>query len=62
VANPILFQLRTAGELLFSGRKPMTLFFAADLSGRPSADLDGLPAAELLFAAMESFVGAGDSE
>src|SRR5687767_6181107 len=26
VENPIRFQLRTAGELLFSGRKAMTLF------------------------------------
>ena len=27
VQDPIRFQLRTAGELLFSGRKAMTLFF-----------------------------------
>src|SRR5688572_24699034 len=27
VEDPIRFQLRTAGELLFSGRKAMTLFF-----------------------------------
>ena len=30
VEDPIRFQLRTAGELLFSGRKAMTLFFMAD--------------------------------
>jgi hypothetical protein len=28
IDNPILFQIRTAGELLFSRRKPMTLLFA----------------------------------
>ena len=55
VADPIRFQLRTAGELLFSGRKPMTLFFVRDdaaASGLPIT----LPAAKLLFDAVDRFV------
>ena len=36
VQDPIRFQLRTAGELLFSGRKAMTLFFMTD--DAPDAD------------------------
>jgi hypothetical protein len=57
IADPIRFQLRTAGELLFTGRKPMTLFFVRD-DAPPSkvAPLE-LPARRLLFEAIDQFVG-----
>jgi hypothetical protein len=57
VEDPIWFQLRTAGELLFSVRKPMTLFFAHDVNAPDDADPESLPASSLLFAAIDDFVG-----
>jgi hypothetical protein len=54
VDNPILFQLRTSVELLFSGRKPMTLLMASDLAGRVD-QLDEAPAVRILLAALEAF-------
>lgn len=59
VQDPIMFQLRTAGELLFSGRKPMTLFFVTDQSVPSSADISTLPSASLLFAAIDRFLATG---
>jgi hypothetical protein len=56
VEDPILFQIRTAGRLLFSGRKPMTLFFAHDVAVPDEANPDTLPSARLLFAAIDSFL------
>lgn len=56
VENPVRFQIRTAGELLFSRRKPMTLFFAHDLSVSNPSDLERLPSVALLFAAIERFI------
>ena len=56
VENPIWFQVRTAGALLFSRRLPMTLFFANDLETPPDETLDKLPATTLLVAAIESFL------
>ena len=56
VDDPIRFQLRTAGELLFSGRKPMTLFFLTD--ERASADVETLPSIGLFFEAIDRFAGA----
>ena len=53
VEDPITFQLRTAGELLFSRRQPMTLFFVFDAH---SPDGDIKAAAQLLFAAVDSFL------
>lgn len=54
VDNAVLFQLQTATELLFSGRRPMTLFMASDLAG--SVDrLDDAPATRVLLAAIASF-------
>ena len=54
VKDPILFQLRIAGPLLFSGRRAMTLFLASDLSG--SIDrLEAAPSTTLLTAAIEAF-------
>jgi hypothetical protein len=56
VENPITFQIRTAGELLFSGRKPMTLFFLHDLDVPEGASPGTLPSASLLFSAIDRFI------
>jgi hypothetical protein len=53
VQDPIRFQLRMAGELLFSGRKAMTLFFLTD--DAPGAGADGLPSLGLFFEAIDRF-------
>ena len=55
VTDPVWFQLRTAGALLVSGRRPMTLVFARQTgvpAGRNPAATD---AATILFAALEAF-------
>ena len=57
IADPIRFQLRTAGELLFTGRKPMTLFFVRDDAPPSGAAPLELPARRLLFDAIDQFVG-----
>lgn len=59
VEDPIRFQLRIAGELLFSRRKAMTLFFLTDESVPPGTDIDSLPSIGLLFAAIDGFVASG---
>ena len=59
---PIWFQLRTAGELLVSGRRPMTLFFANDLSVPEEANVAKLPSRSLLLAAIETFTSGRTSE
>jgi hypothetical protein len=56
IADPIRFQLRTAGELLFTGRKAMTLFFVRDDAVPAGAGPLKLPAAQLLFEAVDRFV------
>ena len=56
VQDPIRFQLRTAGELLLSGRKAMTLFFMTD--DRPGAGIESLPSLGLFFAAIDRFVAS----
>jgi len=55
VEDPVWFQIRTAGELLFRRRQPMTLFFVLDSNGSPA--LDGEPAGSLrvLFGAIDAF-------
>jgi hypothetical protein len=60
IDDPITFQLRTSLELLVSGRKPMTLFLASDLSGDPRA-VDRAPATQVLLAALASFESQGVS-
>jgi hypothetical protein len=55
IADPIPFQLRIAGELLFSGRKPMTLFFVRDDVAESGVSPLKLPAAALLFEAIARF-------
>jgi hypothetical protein len=55
VEHPLWFQVRTAGALLFSRRKAMTLFFAHDLRVTEDASLDDLPSVSVLLAAVDSF-------
>jgi hypothetical protein len=55
VADPLMFQARTAVELLFSPRRAMTLFFVHDLATPPNADPLKLPAMGLLLAAVDRF-------
>lgn len=57
VADPIRFQIRTAGEMLFSARKPMTLFFVL-AKNLPERDLSASSAVTLLFAAVDGFIQA----
>jgi hypothetical protein len=59
VEDPIRFQLRSAVEMLFSGRKAMTLFFLADPT--PSASVDMLPSLNLFFEAIDSFTRTGST-
>jgi hypothetical protein len=56
IADPIRFQIRTAGELLFSRRKAMTLFFATEQNAAPDAAFARLASAEILGAAIDAFV------
>ncbi len=55
VDDPLMFQVRTAGELLVSRRKPMTMFFVLDEAATGSEqrqrDAEGL-----LLAAVDSFL------
>jgi len=55
VANPLWFQMRVAGELLFGGRKPMTLIFARDLRGQRTGGVDSYPSSRVLVDALKSF-------
>lgn len=57
VAAPIRFQLRTAGELLFSRRKAMTLFFVFDPAAQPGDDLETAGATQILISAIDRFLG-----
>jgi hypothetical protein len=56
IDDPIRFQLRTAGELLFTGRQAMTLFFVLDEAAPESVAPVELPAARLLLEAVDRFV------
>jgi hypothetical protein len=55
VSNPIQFQLRTAGELLFLGRRAMTLFFVRAEQAGAADDVSKQPALVILLAAIDSF-------
>ena len=55
VANPLWLQIRVAGELLFSGRRPMTLLFARDISRQTSSPVDSLASSRVLAAAIQAF-------
>jgi hypothetical protein len=56
IDNPIAFQIRTAGELLFSARKPLTLFFALDENADAAQSVEQWPAVSLLLSAVDAFV------
>ena len=58
VQDPIRFQLRTAGELMFSGRKAMTLFFLTDEHASNSGNIEKLPSLGMFFAAIDRFVAS----
>jgi hypothetical protein len=59
VADPIAFQIRTAGALLFSKQRPMTLFFMLEHHPPGSSARARKAAAELLFTAIDSVAGPG---
>ncbi len=56
IENPISFQLKSSWWLLFSPRKPMTLFLAYDRHSQSTAPLDRSAAARVLTAAIKSFL------
>ena len=55
VENPVRFQLRTSIELLFSRRKPMTLFFVTQDLLAGDQEIGSSRGATLLLAAMRAF-------
>ena len=56
IADPVRFQLRAVGEMLFRGRRPMTVFFARDLeSHEPTQPAETLPSVMLARAAADAF-------
>jgi hypothetical protein len=59
VEDPIWFQIRTAGALLFGGRKPMTLIFARAPSVPESTPLETMAAGQVLLEAIDGFVRSG---
>jgi hypothetical protein len=59
IDNPIVFQLRTAGELLVTRRKPMTLFFVVDDRATEEETFEHSPARTVLFAAIDGFLRQG---
>lgn len=59
VSDPIRWQLRNAGELLFSPRKPMTLFFVRGTRSISAEALENSAAVDLLFAAIDAFLREG---
>ena len=59
VEDPIRFQLRTAGELLFSGRQAMTLFFLTAERVAAGTDVEALPSIGMFFEAIDQFVASG---
>jgi hypothetical protein len=56
VDNPLMFQIRSAGELLFSRRQPMTLFFVLDDAPPSNVEAPESSAARVLFAAIDALV------
>lgn len=56
IEHPILQQILTSVELLFSPGKPMTLFFVYDGLAYLDASLEQSPAANILAAAVNSFL------
>ena len=60
VENPIAFQIRAAGELLFSRRQPMTLFFVFGASVPESSSSPAM--LRVLFAAIDNFLQSGGDD
>lgn len=56
VADAIPFQIRTSGELLFTPRKAMTLFFTTESDVPDEPALDTLNSANVLLSAIDAFV------
>jgi len=56
VSDPIWFQIRAAGEMLFRGRRAMTLFFVRQRDFRPGASLAEQPSIVLLRSAIQQFI------
>ena len=57
IEDPVWFQLRTAGKLLITGRKQMTLFFAHQVDVPENQAAQETAAATVLKAAVTAFVG-----
>jgi hypothetical protein len=55
VEDPIRFQIRLAGELLVSRRKPMTLFFVFAPQRHEAQDFERSESLKLLLAAIDAF-------
>lgn len=62
VADPIRFQVRTAGELLFTPRKAMTLFFAMESDASENTAVERLDSAQVLVAAVDAFLAQSPSQ
>ncbi len=54
VANPYVFQIRVAPELLLTGQRPLTLVFAEDDAGDAEGDAAGLRAVRSVAAAVQA--------
>jgi hypothetical protein len=61
VEEPMSFQVRAAGALVFSPRKPMTLFFLLPGRSTGNAESEMQRASALLLAAIDSFTTSGSS-
>ena len=57
ITDPLWFQIRVAGELLFGGRKPMTLLFARDVRGQKGEAPGSYPSARVLVPVVQQFAG-----
>jgi hypothetical protein len=60
VEDPIAFQLRAAGQLLFSPRQAMTLLFARDLQTTKGKPLAQYPSTRVLLSAIDAFLKSPD--
>jgi hypothetical protein len=56
IDNPVAFQIQSAGELLFSRRQPMTLFFVLDDAPPFNVEVMESSALKVLFAAIDALV------
>ena len=60
VDDPYVLQVRVAWQLLFTPRRPMTIFFVYDPAAPPGIRLENAPALTLLRASIESFLSQTD--